>query len=95
MKEGTTSARALLGADPTAPASRVVAGVPLLTSPSIAEGLSGASRGSASSSRCGDTSVTTDGSAFYTSDRTAVRAIVRVGVGFTDPAAVVKVAITP
>jgi Phage capsid family len=40
-------------------------------------------------------SVVTDTSVYFTSDGVAVRATLRVGFGFTYPAAVVKVNITP
>ena len=89
-------ARALLGSDPTAPASRVVAGVPLLTSPSIVDGIVWALPKSRVivALRQG-TEVTTDTSAFFTSHRVAVRAVLRIGWAFTDVAAVSKIAITP
>lgn len=38
-----------------------------------------------------DVSVEADGSAFFSSDSTAVRAIMRVGFGFTNPAGLVKI----
>jgi hypothetical protein len=41
------------------------------------------------------TTVESDRSVFFTSDRTAVRATVRVSWGFLDPAAVCKIATTP
>jgi hypothetical protein len=41
-----------------------------------------------------DASVVTDTSVYFTSDRVAVRATLRVSFGFTYPAAVVKVTIT-
>jgi len=42
-----------------------------------------------------DAAVVTDSSVYFSSDQMAVRATIRVGVGFTYPAAVVKVATTP
>ena len=80
------SNRALLQSDPTAPASRTVAGVPLLTRPSIGNNIVWALPRSRIivALRLG-TTVETDSSAFFSSDRTAVRAIVRVSWGFTDP----------
>jgi HK97 family phage major capsid protein len=77
----------LLGSDPTAPASRVVAGVPLLTSPAIADNIVWALPRTRIivALRLG-TSVTSDSSVFFSSDRTAVRAIIRVSWGFIDPA---------
>ena len=98
LKESTTagSNRALLQADPTAPATRVVSGVPLLTSPSIANDIVWALPKAriVVALRLG-TTVESDRSVFFTSDRTAVRATVRVSWGFLDPAAVTKIATTP
>jgi hypothetical protein len=42
-----------------------------------------------------DASVVTDTSVYFTSDRVAVRATLRVSFDFTYPAAVVKINITP
>jgi hypothetical protein len=42
-----------------------------------------------------DATVVTDASVFFTSDRVAVRATIRVSWGFTDLAAVAKIAPTP
>lgn len=90
------SNRALLGSDPTAPASRVVAGVPLLTSPSIADDIVWAiPRNRVIVALRNATQVVTDTSAYFTSDRVGVRATLRMGWGFTDVAAVSKIAITP
>lgn len=38
-----------------------------------------------------DASVVSDTSAMFTSDRTAIRATLRIGFGFTHPTAVVKI----
>lgn len=86
----------LLAPDPTAPASRVIAGVPLLTSPTIGNDIVWALPKAriVVALRQGAT-VEPDRSVFFTSDRTAVRAVVRVSWGFTDPAAVAKIATTP
>lgn len=98
LKEYSTagSNKALLQGDPTAPASRVVAGVPLLTSPAIADNIVWAvPRARVIVAMRRDTSVVTDSSAFFSSDRTAVRATIRLSWGFTDAAAVGKIAPTP
>ena len=90
------SNKPLLSSDPTAPASRVIAGVPLLTSPSIGNDIVWALPKSRIiiALRTG-TTVESDRSVFFTSDRTAVRATVRISWGFLDPAAVTKIATTP
>jgi HK97 family phage major capsid protein len=98
LKESTTagSNRALLQADPTAPATRVVSGVPLLTSPSIGNDIVwGLPKARIIVALRQGTTVESDRSVFFTSERTAIRATVRVSWGFLDPAAVVKIATTP
>jgi HK97 family phage major capsid protein len=96
LKETTTSAKSLLAPHPTQPASRTVAGVPLLTSPTIGNDIVWALPKSRLiiALRQG-TTVTTDSSAYFSSDRTAVRAVLRVSWGFADPAAVAKITTTP
>lgn len=96
LKEQTGSNKALLGSDPTQPTSRVIAGLPLYTSPAIADGIVwGIPQAHSIFVVRQDATVVTDTSVYFTSDRVAVRATLRVGFGFTYPAAVVKVAITP
>jgi HK97 family phage major capsid protein len=98
LKESTAagSNRALLAPDPTAPASRVVAGVPLVTSPAIGNDIVyGIPRNRVVIALRSNTTVETDRSVAFTSDRTAVKAIIRVSWAFTDPAAITKIAPTP
>jgi HK97 family phage major capsid protein len=82
----------LLQADPTQPARRVLQGRPLLVSANVAVGdVYGVPE-----DRCvmvvrEDADVVADGSPFFTSDRTAVRATMRVGFGFPHEAAVVRI----
>ncbi len=97
LKELTTgSNKALLGSDPTQPTSRVIAGLPLYTSPAIADGIVwGIPQPHSIFVIRQDATVVTDTSVYFTSDRVAVRATLRVGFGFTFPGAVVKVAISP
>jgi HK97 family phage major capsid protein len=98
LKEYSTagSNKALLQADPTAAASRVLGGVPLLTSPSIANDIVWAiPRNRVIVALRTGTQVVTDTSAYFTSDRVGVRATLRISWGFTDPAAISKIAITP
>ena len=73
----------LLASDPTAPAFRVVSGVPLLTSPTIVNDVVWAlPRARIIFALRTGTTVESDRSVFFTSDRTAVRATVRVSWGF-------------
>lgn len=86
------SNRALLQSDPTQPSARTISGVPLLVSPSVAADLVWAiPRQHSLFVIRQDASVVTDTSAFFTSDRVAVRATLRVSFGFPYPAAVIKV----
>lgn len=92
----TGSNKALLGADPTKPTSRVISGLPLYTSPAIADGtVWGIPQQHSMFVLRQDATVVTDTSVYFTSDRVAVRATLRVSFGFTYPGAVVKVALTP
>jgi HK97 family phage major capsid protein len=84
LKESTAtgSNRALLQPDPTAPGVRTVSGVPLLTSPSIANDIVWAlPKARIILALRQGTTVESDRSVFFTSDRTAVRATVRVSWG--------------
>ena len=84
----------LLGQDGTKPGARTISGVPLYVSPSVAANLIWC----LDSSRNfvvirEDSTVDADSSAFYTSDRVAVRAIMRVGFGYAHAASVVNVSL--
>lgn len=92
VKTATGYNTPLLGADPTAATSRSILGVPLYVSRFVAAGTLWAVDGS----RVWvvmreDATIEADRSVFFTSDRVAVRAVCRVGLGFPHPGAVVKV----
>jgi HK97 family phage major capsid protein len=92
IKEQTGSNKSLLGSDPTQPTSRTIAGVPLFSSPSVAaDTVWGISAQHSLFVLREDATVATDTSAFFTSDRVAVRATLRVTFAFPHPAAIVKV----
>lgn len=92
IKQGTGSQVPLLTADPTAPARRVIFGVPLLVSPAVTAGtVWGVPRDRAFLVSREDATVVTDYSVFFTSDRVAIRATMRVGFGFPHPAALVRI----
>lgn len=96
IKELTGSNKALLGSDPTRPSNRIISGLPLYVSPAIADGIVwGIPQAHSLFVIRQDATVVTDTSAFFSSDRTAVRAVLRVGFAFTYEAAFVKVTITP
>jgi len=82
----------LLDSDPALPGGRVIFGRPLYTSPAIAPGtIWGIPKAQTLLVVRDDASIDTDGSVFFTSDRVAVRARMRVGFGFPHQAAVVKI----
>ncbi len=92
VKTATGSNEPVLGKDATSATSRQILGVPLHVSPSVAANTLWA----LDSSRVWlvlreDTTVEADRSVFFTSDRVAVKAVMRVGMAFPHPASVVKV----
>lgn len=96
IKEATGSQRNLLQPDPTSPTKRTISGVPLWVSPAVAAGVVwGYSSTRAIIAVRQDVELATDSSVFFTSDRSALRAIVRVGWGYPQPAAIQKIALTP
>ncbi|MDX1890117.1 phage major capsid protein [Mycolicibacterium sp. 050158] len=85
----------LLGPDPTVPGQRQILGVPLLTSPGVPTTNNvvwGIPKDYAYFIIRQDAQVESDRSVFFTSDRVAIRATLRVGFGFPNPAAIVKIA---
>ncbi len=96
LKEITGSNKPLLGADPTSPTSRVVAGVPLYVSPAVANNVVWAiPRQHALVVLREGTSLVSDSSVFFTSDRLAIRATTRLAFGFPYEGAIAKVTISP
>ncbi|MBO0680336.1 phage major capsid protein [Mycolicibacterium sp. S2-37] len=93
IKKAASSNEALLQPDPSSPSGRVIAGVPLLSSPDAPDnGLVWAVPQAVSFVVVRkDVEVVVDTSAFFTSDRVAIRAVARVGFGFPHEAALVKV----
>lgn len=92
LKTGSGSNAPLLGSDPTQPTKRVIAGVPLLVSPKVeANAVWAIPAERAVVTIRQDADIASDGSVGFTSARTAVRAIMRVGIGFPHPAAIVKI----
>lgn len=95
LKESTGSNKPLLGSDPANPTKRTLQGVTLLTSPGVTVGtIWGLPKARAIVVRRTQVDLQVDRSAFFTSDRTAVRATMRVGFAFPHAAAVQKVALT-
>lgn len=94
LKESSASNRPLLGADPSNPTRRALQGVPMLVSPAVTAGtVWGIPSNRAVIVRRNDVDLQVDRSAYFTSDRTAIRATMRVGFAFTQPAAIQKISL--
>ncbi|KLU10627.1 phage major capsid protein [Kocuria sp. SM24M-10] len=92
LKESSTSAKRLLTDNAAQPGAMVLDGVPVLTSPAVADGTSWAlPQNRVIVGVRKDASVEADRSAFFTSDRVAIRATMRVAFAFPHPAAIVKI----
>lgn len=92
LKVGTGYNMPLLGPDPSSPTKRSILGVPTFWSPAIPQGAVWAIPQAKSFVVIrNDTSVVADGSAFFSSDRTAVRCTLRVGFAFPHAAALVRI----
>lgn len=92
VKESSTSAKRLLTESAGQPGSLAIDGVQVVTSPALTDGISWAIP--KDSVRVGvrqDAQVDVDHSAFFTSDRVAVRGTMRVAFGFGHPKAVVQI----
>ena len=82
----------LLAPNPTQPAARQIAGVPLLVSPAAPANIVwGIPREYVYFVQRQPTTVVSDGSVFFTKDSTAVRATTRIGFCFVYPLSVVKI----
>jgi HK97 family phage major capsid protein len=95
LKAGTALNSPLLQADPTQPGKRQILGVPLLTSPYVTTTNNVVWAIPAAQAYFivrEQAEVEADRSVFFTSDRVAIRAIVRAGFGFPNPPAIVKIA---
>ncbi|WP_026820176.1 phage major capsid protein [Arthrobacter castelli] len=95
LKESDTSNKPLLAADPTSASRRLLQGVPLLVSPAVTAGtIWGLPKLRSVVVRRNDVDLKIDKSAYFTSDRTAIRAIMRVGFGFPHEAALQKITLS-
>lgn len=94
LKESASSNRPLLGADPSNPTRRGLQGVRLFTSPAVTEGtVWGIPQLRALLVRRSNVDLQVDRSAYFTSDRTAIRATMRIGFAFPQAAAIQKIAL--
>jgi Phage capsid family len=90
--DNTDSNVALLAPDASSPTRRSTLGVPLFASPAVAEGVAWlVPKTRAFLVVRSDVDVQFDSSAFFSSDRTAVRAVLRTSPAFPHPEAIVKV----
>jgi HK97 family phage major capsid protein len=95
LKIGTSYNLPLLGPDATSPTKRSILGVPLYWSPYVQQQVIWlVSMTKAFVVMRNNTSVVTDNSAFFSSDRVGIRATMRCGFGFPHEQAVVRVALT-
>lgn len=95
LKAASGSNLPLLGADPTQPSRRVISGVPVYASSAVTQGtiwgLPGA--GLVLIAIREDVELTRDESVYFTSDRVAIKATMRVTTLFPHPAAIQKITI--
>jgi HK97 family phage major capsid protein len=95
LKVASGNLQPLLGPDVTSPTSRTVQGVPLYVSEFVAANTLWALDGSRTWTVIrSDASIESDRSVLFTSDRVALRGILRAGIGFSHPASVVKVTLS-
>lgn len=94
LKETSTSAKRLLSPDATEAGELRIDGIRLLTSPACTPGtIWGIPEGRAVIGVRQDADVRSDASAFFTSDRVAIRATLRAAFAFSHPAAVVRISL--
>lgn len=93
LKDETGSARPLLATDVTG--ALTVNGIPILTSAAAAQGtLWGVPARAVYTVIREDVTVESSAEAYFSSDRTGVRAIARIGFAFVNPAAIVKITVS-
>jgi HK97 family phage major capsid protein len=91
-KLASGSNESLLAPDPTQPARRMLVGRPVYVSPGVAtKTIFGITGDRAVIVVRDDARLEVDGSVFFTSDRVAIKATLRVGFGFPHPAAIAKI----
>lgn len=92
LKEATGSNKPLLGSDPSVPGRRTVYGRPLLVSSAVGVKTAWAiPKDRVFVAIRSDAKIEVDRSVFFTSDRVAVKATMRVGFAWPHPLAIVKV----
>lgn len=95
LKDQTGSNRPLLGTDPTVATKRTVLGVRLLVSPAVTEGtVWGIPTERVMLVKRQEVTLDVDTSAYFTSHRTAIRAVMRVGFAFPHAEAIQKLSLS-
>lgn len=95
LKESTGSNRDLLQPDPTQPSRRILAGVPLVVSSYVPEGVIwGIPRASVYTIMREDTALAIDKSRYFEKDSIGIRATMRVTFGFPNPGAIQRIALS-
>lgn len=95
IKTGTGSNATLLQPDPTMPTRRAIKGVAVYATPDVAAGVIWCvpvERTIVAVRQAVD--IVADSSVYFSSDRTAVRSVARVGFSFIHPEAIVKMSVT-
>lgn len=96
LKEGTSSNRPLLGADVTQPGARLLLGSPMITSPYVDEDtVWGIDPTFSQLIIRQNAEVLADHSVYFSSDRVAIRGIIRAGFAFAHPGSIAKVTLPP
>lgn len=94
LKEKSDSNRALLTPDPTQPGATTISGVPLLASPAVAKGtIWGLPKDRIVIAIRKDAELEADTSAFFTSYKTALRAVMRTTFLYAHPASITKITV--
>lgn len=93
-KKSTGSAENLMQSDPTLPGRRMISGVPVFGSTAVARGTAwGIPKDRVYIAMHDEPELAIDSSVFFTSHRSAIRALLRCGFAFPHPAAIVKIAL--
>lgn len=92
VKESSSSQRRLMASDPTQPSRSVIEGRPVLTSPAVKSGsIWGMPSSRAFVVRRQGVELARSTDVYFTSDRTALRATMRVGFAYPTPGSVIKI----
>lgn len=96
VKKQSGSNEPLLGLDATSPGARRILGVPMLVSPKVTAGtIWGIDKNYSHVVIRDDVNIVVSEDAYFATDQVAVKARMRVGFGFSHPAALVKISLAP